>query len=370
MSRPSCPSYLPGDTKKLFTDWEVSVRNCADLSLLARTVDGARWRGKYNVSIGLARLIEIYCYRLLGKGKITRSNWEALLKPNQQLCEFPSFFLKMSGSLGCQLPDAANDAHAGYTLYKQLMAMVDKSDPPEAKYYTFDCVRGYYCEPSGLPWYPVNPKYDPGPSPPPRPRKEHPGRKGKGRQTGDVEAQEPGDEPEQSDLNVVIQRHESVLKIAHSTWVRQRDAACAQQQDHKRPRNQHRGGYVNPQPFHTGGPGPPRNNPPFRHPSNTSQRPEATPSTSQAFASTSTTLQSPPTQRPRPNFPRNPNTSSQGHPNAGGPAVYTPAAAAPQAPSPPLLGGGGNHRPHPRSRRPRKPKPQVSVSQPIAQAQA
>jgi hypothetical protein len=85
--------HPPGDTKKLFTDWGVSVRSCADLSLLARTVDGARWRGKYNVSIGLARLVEIYPYRLLGKGKITRSNWEGWLKPAQQQCELsvPSF---------------------------------------------------------------------------------------------------------------------------------------------------------------------------------------------------------------------------------------------------------------------------------------
>ncbi|TEB39359.1 ribonuclease H-like protein, partial [Coprinellus micaceus] len=95
---------IQGDTKKLFTDWGVSVRSCADLSLLARTVDGARWRGKYNVSIGLARLVEIYPYRLLGKGKITRSNWEGWLKPAQQQY-------------------AANDAHAGFHLYQLLMAM-------------------------------------------------------------------------------------------------------------------------------------------------------------------------------------------------------------------------------------------------------
>lgn len=62
--------------------------NCVDLSLLARTVDNDRWKGKYNSSLGLARLIEIYEYRLLPKDKITRSNWEAALNPNQVECQY------------------------------------------------------------------------------------------------------------------------------------------------------------------------------------------------------------------------------------------------------------------------------------------
>lgn len=73
---------------KLCKDWNVPVYNCVDLSLLARTVDNARWIGKYNSPLGLARLIESYEYRLMEKGKITRSNWEAHLSKNQQECQF------------------------------------------------------------------------------------------------------------------------------------------------------------------------------------------------------------------------------------------------------------------------------------------
>jgi hypothetical protein len=75
------------DVLKLYGDYRVSVCNCVDLSLLARTVDNARWQGKYNHPLGLARLIEIYEYRILVKGKITRSNWEAVLNEKQQECQ-------------------------------------------------------------------------------------------------------------------------------------------------------------------------------------------------------------------------------------------------------------------------------------------
>ena len=74
------------DAKKLYNDYRVSIYNCVDLSLFARTVDNARWQGKYNHPLGLARLIESYEYRLLDKGRITRSNWEAILSDPQQEC--------------------------------------------------------------------------------------------------------------------------------------------------------------------------------------------------------------------------------------------------------------------------------------------
>lgn len=75
------------DVLKLYNDYRVSLCNCVDLSLLARTVDNARWQGKYNSPLGLARLIESYEYRLLIKDKITRSNWEAILNERQQECQ-------------------------------------------------------------------------------------------------------------------------------------------------------------------------------------------------------------------------------------------------------------------------------------------
>jgi hypothetical protein len=74
------------DCKKLYADWSISVRNCVDLSLLARCVDNARWKGRYVEPIGLGRLVETYEKLSLPKGKIQRSNWEAQLSTVQQDC--------------------------------------------------------------------------------------------------------------------------------------------------------------------------------------------------------------------------------------------------------------------------------------------
>ena len=86
-----CVSFIlnaiTGDAKKLFNDYRVPIRNCVDLALMARNVDNARWQGRYHSPIGLAHLIESYEYRLLPKGKTTRSNWEAVLDANQRECQ-------------------------------------------------------------------------------------------------------------------------------------------------------------------------------------------------------------------------------------------------------------------------------------------
>ncbi len=79
--------FHSGDVHKLYKDHKVNVRNCVDLSLLARSADNPRWKGKYNSSIGLSRLIEEYEDETLQKGKITRSNWEAILSTAQQSCQ-------------------------------------------------------------------------------------------------------------------------------------------------------------------------------------------------------------------------------------------------------------------------------------------
>ena len=75
-----------GDAKKVYRDCGVSMKSCVDLSLLARSAD-SRWKGKYSNPIGLANLVATYEFLALGKGKITRSNWEAQLSFNQQECE-------------------------------------------------------------------------------------------------------------------------------------------------------------------------------------------------------------------------------------------------------------------------------------------
>ena len=79
------------DCKKLFRDYQLSVRGCIDLSLLARCVD-SRWKGPYKNPIGLSRLAETYLDRSLTKGLVTRSNWEAALSEPQLDCALYGFF--------------------------------------------------------------------------------------------------------------------------------------------------------------------------------------------------------------------------------------------------------------------------------------
>lgn len=126
----------------------MSIRNCVDLSLLARSADNEQWKGRYSSPIGLARLVEAYEDRRLSKGKTSRSDWQSILNSTQQ--EY-----------------AANDAHAAYVIYTKLMTLTRSMTAiPKSVYYTFDAVRGRLCEPSGMYWYAFNPDYDPGPLPP------------------------------------------------------------------------------------------------------------------------------------------------------------------------------------------------------------
>jgi hypothetical protein len=83
--------FPQGDAQKVYRDCGVSMKGCVDLSLLARSVD-PRWKGKYTNPIGLANLVATYEFLALGKGKITRSNWEAPLSFNQQECEYVQIF--------------------------------------------------------------------------------------------------------------------------------------------------------------------------------------------------------------------------------------------------------------------------------------
>jgi len=148
----NCDSLMDcaDDALKLYNDYGVSIYNCVDLSLLARTVDNARWQGKYTHPLGLARLIESYEYRILVKGKITRSNWEAVLSKMQQ--EY-----------------ASNDAHAGFSLYRKFETLLPLlPTPPDRGWYAFDVIDGQLCQQDGTQWHAENPNYDPGPLPPPR----------------------------------------------------------------------------------------------------------------------------------------------------------------------------------------------------------
>ena len=93
------------DVQKLYKDRQVSTRNCVDLSLLARSVDNAQWKGKYNTSLGLARLVEVYEGLKLLKGKVTRSNWElSRLSSHQIECPFLGPFTSLSSLPLVQMP--------------------------------------------------------------------------------------------------------------------------------------------------------------------------------------------------------------------------------------------------------------------------
>jgi hypothetical protein len=142
---------IQNDCNKLYTDYRVSVRNCVELSLLARTVDNARWKGKYTAPLGLARLLETYESATLAKGKVQRSNWELTLSEQQQ--EY-----------------AASDAHAGYVIYSHLYDMAQAMNPvPLPAYYSFSIINGSLLDNLGIsPWQAQNPFYDPGPPPPPK----------------------------------------------------------------------------------------------------------------------------------------------------------------------------------------------------------
>lgn len=164
---------LLDDCQKLYTDYSISTRNCVDLSLLARSVDNPRWKGKYSNPIGLARLVETYEELALPKGRITRSNWEAKLSDQQQDCMCNHSVtmhspIHMLTRFSC-VADAANDGHSGFTIYTRLIAMAQSmANIPQPEYFSFDFVRGRLCQPSGMHWYPYNPDYDPGPPPPPK----------------------------------------------------------------------------------------------------------------------------------------------------------------------------------------------------------
>ncbi|KAI6136857.1 ribonuclease H-like domain-containing protein [Pisolithus sp. B1] len=139
------------DCKKLHKDLKLHVRNCVDLSLMARSVDNARWKGRYTNPIGLARLLQTYHGTTLSKGKVQRSNWEISLSFAQQNY-------------------AANDAHSAYTIYVRLQEMAQTMIPsPHPDWYSFSCVGGdLYDRLSRFAWTPTNPNYDPGPPPPPK----------------------------------------------------------------------------------------------------------------------------------------------------------------------------------------------------------
>ncbi|KAH9043779.1 ribonuclease H-like protein [Lactarius pseudohatsudake] len=134
------------DCKKLWRDHRVSVRNCVDLALLARSVD-TRWKGPYGGGIGLSRLADTYLGRRLAKGRTQTSDWEAELSTQQK--EY-----------------AANDCHSSVAIYRTLIRralILERA--PEPEWYTFHAIGGVLRDVEGRPWFPDNPYYDPGPPP-------------------------------------------------------------------------------------------------------------------------------------------------------------------------------------------------------------
>ena len=151
------------DCKKLWRDHRVSVRNCVDLALMARSVD-SHWKGPYKGGIGLSRLAETYLGRKLGKGRVRTSNWEAALSTQQQDCKvmFVCFHVLWLNKL---YPDAANDCHSSVAIYRTLIQRALILERVEEEWFTFDAIKGVLRDVEGRPWFPFNPYYDPGPPP-------------------------------------------------------------------------------------------------------------------------------------------------------------------------------------------------------------
>ncbi|KAH9996610.1 ribonuclease H-like domain-containing protein [Russula vinacea] len=144
---PFSPIIVYYDCKKLWKDHRVSVRNCVDLSLMARTVDNERWKGPYKGGIGLSRLVNVYLGRQLVKGGIQKSNWERVLSARQQ--EY-----------------AANDSHCALAIYRVFEEKALNLTPRvESEWFTFDAISGVLRDQQGFQWSPFNPLYDPGPLP-------------------------------------------------------------------------------------------------------------------------------------------------------------------------------------------------------------
>lgn len=140
------------------------MRNCVDLSSLAYSVDGARWEGNNSRSLGLAGLVKVYEKLLLPKDRqITLSDWEAEpLSREQQECLSSRAYISLLTTKPF-FTDAANDAHAGYIVYKKLIVMSSKvSSATSPKRYTFDLVRDSPFESSDIHWHSG---YDPAPPP-------------------------------------------------------------------------------------------------------------------------------------------------------------------------------------------------------------
>jgi hypothetical protein len=59
--------------------------------------------------------------------------------------------------------DAANDSHASLTIHRVLVQRALEIAPgPEPEWFTFNGVEGVLRDEQGRPWFPCNPRYDPG----------------------------------------------------------------------------------------------------------------------------------------------------------------------------------------------------------------
>jgi hypothetical protein len=66
-----------------------------------------------------------------------------------------------------KIKDAANDAHSAFIVYSKFAKMAQTmAAAPNPVYYSFDAINGLLCKPSGAPWSPVNPDYNPSLPPP------------------------------------------------------------------------------------------------------------------------------------------------------------------------------------------------------------
>jgi hypothetical protein len=158
---------MQSDVLRINRDYNTSpIRGCVDLSLLARCVDNARWKGSYKAAIGLRKLVHVYLNKQLTKSNnVILSNWEWNPLTQRQIhCKYNFYSV-----FGCchflhTLTDAAADAYVGYAIYKRLASLPVPASLL-SRYYTFDMFAGRLYNPSPdetfnlVPWDSKNPNY-------------------------------------------------------------------------------------------------------------------------------------------------------------------------------------------------------------------
>ncbi|KAL1738356.1 hypothetical protein HDZ31DRAFT_70091, partial [Schizophyllum fasciatum] len=133
---------------QLYDEYSIALSNVVDISLLARSVDGKRWKkGNYQDLLSLRELIAAYYEHSFPKnsdGFPKHLDWSLTLREELMLY-------------------AANSAHGRWQVYTKLAELLDAMEtPPLRVCYAYDVRLGGLCEQgTAVRWEPRNPDYKP-----------------------------------------------------------------------------------------------------------------------------------------------------------------------------------------------------------------